>query len=258
MKPEGTYASKPKARGRKKSSESFGSWLSEAEWILAVDTATETLSLALYDGNRVVAESSWPAQMHHTVELAPAVEELLRRAGVKPEEIRAVGVAQGPGSYTALRIGIAFSLGFAVPHNLPVIGVPTFEILTRAQPVTEKELVVVLHAGRGRIAWCAYRATAGKWKTSGEPHVSTWEELAAVAPRRARICGEVDRVGKSALAKRRDLKLAPPHRNMRRASVLAEIAAEHWRDPETRPMLLQPIYLDAIRKPADSQDTRGD
>jgi tRNA threonylcarbamoyladenosine biosynthesis protein TsaB len=204
--------------------------------------------LALFDGLRVAVEESWPAHLHHTVELAPAVEEMLRRAGVKPAEIRAVGVAQGPGSYTALRIGMAFALGFAVPHNIPVIGIPTFEILVRAQPATEKELVAVLHAGRGRIAWCPYRAAAGKWKAAGEPSVSTWEELAAVAPKRARICGEIDRAGKAALAKRRDLKIAPPHRNSRRAGVLAELAAEHWRDPETRPMMLQPIYLDSIRK----------
>jgi tRNA threonylcarbamoyladenosine biosynthesis protein TsaB len=182
------------------------------------------------------------------VELASAVEELLRRAGVKPAEIKAVGVAQGPGSYTALRIGIAFAIGFALPHNVPVFGIPTFEILARAQPVTEKELAAVLHAGRGRIAWCVYRAVGKKWKASGEARVSTWEELAADAPRRARVCGEIDRAGKDALAKRRDLKIAPPHRNLRRAGVLAELTAEHWRDPETRPMLLQPIYLDSIRK----------
>jgi tRNA threonylcarbamoyladenosine biosynthesis protein TsaB len=186
--------------------------------------------------------------MHHTVELAPAVEELLRRTVVKPEEIRAVGVALGPGSYTALRIGMAFAVGFAIPHNIPVYGIPTFEILVRAQPATEKELVAVLRAGRGRIAWCAYKATAGKWKVAEEPRVSTWEELAAEAPKRARVCGEIDRAGKAALAKRRDLKLAPPHRNTRRAGVLAEMTAEHWRDPETRPMMLQPIYLDSIRK----------
>jgi tRNA threonylcarbamoyladenosine biosynthesis protein TsaB len=210
------------------------------------------LSLALYDGQRVAAETAWPARSRHTVELAPAVEELLRRARVKPADIRAVGVAQGPGSYTALRIGMAFALGFAVPHNLPVYGIPTFDILVRAQPTTEKELVTVLQAGRGRIAWCAYRAVAGKWKPSGDPRVSSWEELAASAPRCARICGEIDGAGKATLAKRRDLKFAPPHRNTRRAGALAEITAEHWRDPETRPMMLQPIYLDSIRKVENS------
>ena len=99
-----------------------------------MDTATETLSIALFDGHSVAAEVAWPAKMHHTVALAPAVEELLRRTGVHAGEIRAVGVAQGPGSYTALRIGMAFAAGFAVPRNLPVIGIPTFEILARAQP----------------------------------------------------------------------------------------------------------------------------
>jgi tRNA threonylcarbamoyladenosine biosynthesis protein TsaB len=215
-----------------------------------VDTATGMLSIALYDGQRVAAEEAWPVHRHHTVELAPAVEGLLRRAGVKPEEIRAVGVAQGPGSYTALRIGIAFAVGFAVPRSLPVIGIPTFEILARAQPAADKDLVTVIPAGRARIAWAAYRAVAKKWKAAGEPRVSTWEELADDAPKRARICGEIDRAGRAALAKRRDLKYAPPHRNERRAAVLAELAAEHLRDPETRPMMLQPIYLDTVRKAA--------
>jgi tRNA threonylcarbamoyladenosine biosynthesis protein TsaB len=245
MKREGTSASKAKARGRKKSSEPFGSWLSEAEWILAVDTATDALALALYDGHRVVAESAWPAGRLHTVELAPAVDQMLRRAGVKPAEIKAIGVAQGPGSYTALRIGIAFALGFALPRNLPVIGIPTFEILVRAQPVIEKDLVAVLHAGRNRIACCMYRASSGKWKASGDALVLSWEELAANAPRRARICGEIDRAGKAALAKRRDLKIAAPHRNIRRAGALAEMTAEQLRDPATRPMILQPIYLNS-------------
>ncbi|MBN1438989.1 MAG: tRNA (adenosine(37)-N6)-threonylcarbamoyltransferase complex dimerization subunit type 1 TsaB [Anaerolineales bacterium] len=212
---------------------------------MAIDTATGSLSLALYDGQRVVSEESHPAQMRHTVALAPAVEQLLRRAEVSPGEIRAVGVAQGPGSYTALRIGMAFALGFAIPRNLPVYGIPTFEILVRAQPATEKELVAVIAAGRGRIAWCGYRASAGKWKAAGQPCVGSWEALAAEAPKRARICGDVDRAGRAALAKRRDLKIAPAHRNLRRAGVLAEITAEHRRDPETRPMMLQPIYLDA-------------
>ncbi|HEY5119303.1 MAG TPA: tRNA (adenosine(37)-N6)-threonylcarbamoyltransferase complex dimerization subunit type 1 TsaB [Anaerolineales bacterium] len=245
MKPEGTSASKAKARGRKKSSEPFGSWLSEAEWILAVDTATDALALALYDGHRIVAESTWPSQRLHTVELAPAVDRMLRAAGIQPADIRAVGVAEGPGSYTALRIGIAFALGFALPRSLPVIGIPTFEILVRAQPAIDKDLVAVLRAGRNRIGCCMYHSSGGKWKASGDALVLSWEELAANAPRRARICGEIDRAGKAALAKRRDLKFAPPHRNTRRAGALAEMTAERLRDPATRPMILQPIYLNS-------------
>ena len=181
----------------------------------------------------------------HTVELAPAVERMLSRAGVRAQDVRAVGVAQGPGSYTTLRIGIAFAMGFALPRNLPVLGVPTFEILVRAQPLTEKDLVAVVRAGRNRVGSCHYRAVGGRWKATGDALVTTWEELAANAPRRARVCGEIDPAGREALAHRRDLKIAPPHRNARRAAVLAEIAAEQLRDPATRPMILQPIYLNS-------------
>jgi tRNA threonylcarbamoyladenosine biosynthesis protein TsaB len=198
MKREETYASKAKARGRKKSSEPFGSWLSEAEWILAIDTATDALALALYDGHRVVAESTGPAGRLHTVELAPAVDRMLRLAGIKPADIRAVGVAQGPGSYTALRIGIAFALGFALPRNLPVVGVPTFEILVRAQPAVDKDLVAVLRAGRNRVGCCMYRSSGDKWKASGDALVLSWEELAANAPPRENLRG--DRPGRDGRA----------------------------------------------------------
>jgi tRNA threonylcarbamoyladenosine biosynthesis protein TsaB len=196
----------------------------------------------LFDGQRIVAESVWPARRRHTVELAPAVEDLLRRADVKPSQIKAVGVTRGPGSYTAIRIGMAFALGFALPHNLPVVGIPTFEILARAQPVKEKEMIAVIHAGRGRIAYCRFRAAAGDWKAE-EERVSSWEELAKNAPRRACVCGEIDPAGRAALAKRRDLRLSPPSRNLRRASNLAEMAAERLRDPVTLPLILQPVYL---------------
>ena len=192
-----------------------------------------------------MAEETWPAQRLHTVELAPAVDRMLRAAGIQPADIRAVGVAEGPGSYTALRIGIAFALGFALPRSLPVVGIPTFDILVHAQPVVDKDLVAVLRAGRSRIGCCMYHAVGGKWKASGDALVLSWDELAANAPRRARICGEIDRAGKAALAKRRDLRFAPPHRNIRRAGALAEMTAERLRDPATRPMILQPIYLNS-------------
>ena len=203
------------------------------------------MALALFDGHHIVAEETLPAQRLHTVELAPAVDRMLRAAGIRPADIRAVGVAEGPGSYTALRIGIAFALGFALPRSLPVVGIPTFDILVHAQPVIDKDLVAVLRAGRNRIGCCMYHAVGGKWKASGDALVLSWEELAANAPRRARICGEIDRAGKAALAKRRDLRFAPPHRNARRAGALAEMTAERLRDPATRPMILQPIYLNS-------------
>ncbi len=65
--------------------------------LLAIDSSTQRVGLALYDGAQVAGEMVWTSQNHHTVELAPAVDELLRRCGVKPDELTCLAV----GWYTA-------------------------------------------------------------------------------------------------------------------------------------------------------------
>src|SRR5947207_262118 len=125
--------------------------------LLAIDTATRTLSLALHDGMTVVAESSWRTSDHHTVELAPQTALLLRRAGLTPDQLPGIAVALGPGSYTGLRIGLGLAKGLALAHDLPLIGVPTFEILMRAQPAREEKVAAILQAGRRRILVAGYR-----------------------------------------------------------------------------------------------------
>ena len=68
--------------------------------LLAIDTSTAQMGLALYDGAQVAAESTWTSRQHHTVELAPAVAELLRRCDMEAASLEAIGVALGPGRCT--------------------------------------------------------------------------------------------------------------------------------------------------------------
>ena len=97
--------------------------------LLAVDTSTAQTGLALYDGANVIVEMMWQSHQHHTVELAPAFEELIKRAEVKISDIEALGVAIGPGSFTSLRVGLSFVKGLALARKLPVIGIPSLDIL---------------------------------------------------------------------------------------------------------------------------------
>ncbi len=120
--------------------------------LLAVDTSTAQIGLALYDGVQVAAESIWYSHQRHTVDLAPALAELMSRAGVKITDLQAIGVAIGPGSFTALRVGLAFIKGLALARKLSVVGIPTLDVLAAAQPATKLPLAAVLQAGRGRIA----------------------------------------------------------------------------------------------------------
>jgi tRNA threonylcarbamoyladenosine biosynthesis protein TsaB len=100
--------------------------------LLGIDTATRFISLALHDGDRIAAESTWETANNHTIELAPAVRAMLARAGMGSQDLSAVAVALGPGSFTGLRIGLGFAKGLATTLAIPLLGIPTLVALARA------------------------------------------------------------------------------------------------------------------------------
>ncbi len=125
--------------------------------LLAIDTSTVQIGIALYDGSQVLAESVWTSRQHHTTQLAPALASLLSRTGVSMEMVGALGVALGPGSFTSLRVGLALVKGIALARKLPVIGISTMDVIAAAQPLSKIRLAVILQAGRGKLAWGLYK-----------------------------------------------------------------------------------------------------
>jgi tRNA threonylcarbamoyladenosine biosynthesis protein TsaB len=213
--------------------------------ILALDTSTRTLGIALHDGARVCAERVWTESGYRSGALAPEVALVLRRAAVRPAELRAIGVALGPGSFTGLRIGLALAHGLATPVRIPVIGVPTLEILARGQPRREEPLLGLLEAGRGRAAGQWFRWRADRWEAEGDLEAATWEEWAVRIAEPAFVSGELDARARTALAANRRVRLAEPAEGLRRPSFLAEIAWERMREERTEaPDGLELIYLD--------------
>ena len=119
--------------------------------LLAVDTSTARLGLALYEGTQVLAESLWVSRARHTVELAPALDELFRRTDIKIDQISALGVAIGPGSFTSLRVGLSFVKGLALARALPLIGIPTLDVVAAVRPLSGLPLAALLPAGRSAL-----------------------------------------------------------------------------------------------------------
>lgn len=213
--------------------------------LLAMDTSTTWIGLALYDGVRVLAEMTWQSRNHHTVELSPAIDEIMNRCGARPTDLEALAVATGPGSFTSLRIGLAMVKGMSLALHIPVIGVPTLDVLVAAQPVQDMPLAALLQAGRGRLALVWYEAVNGKWKSCSEPEITTAEELSAKIEKPTLVIGELDAAERQTLArKRKNVLLASPAQSMRRSSYLAEIAWERWRSGSVDEVVsLAPIYL---------------
>jgi tRNA threonylcarbamoyladenosine biosynthesis protein TsaB len=213
--------------------------------LLALDTSTRAMGVALYDGSSVLCESVWTSMNHHTVELAPVVADALRRAGVPTSELEAIGVAIGPGSFTGLRIGLALAKGLALARRLPLVGIPTLDILATAQPVREIGLVALLQAGRDRLASEWYRATHGAWTSTGESSVLTVDELAERIQQPTWVCGELSAEERRLLGrKRKNILLASPAQSLRRPSYLAELAWRRWQAGQVDdPVTLSPRYL---------------
>lgn len=220
--------------------------------LLAVDTATRVMSLALHNGDDLIAEQTLTAGNQQSALLAPGIASVMRACDVQPSALTAVAVCTGPGSYTGLRIGVALAKGIAGANRLPLIGVSTLDSLAAAQPFTNTRhtLIAIAQAGRGRLIAARYRVKKGRWMPNEAPALTTWGDLLSAIEEQSYITGEIDAEGREALqqAQGQDIPvtLVSAASRLRRAGYLAE---EAWRrlhagEPEHfQPARLQPVYL---------------
>ena len=222
--------------------------------LLAIDTATRLASLALYNAEGVLAETTWRSRENHTVELTPQIVRLLDTAGVEKHQLTAIGIALGPGSFTGLRVGMSVAKGLAFGSRIPLIGVPTLDAIAHAHVWQALPLWVVLSAGRGRYSVARYAARRGAAKRVGDYALVDNAGLVDLVCQlgegektvRAFFCGDVDQ----GIVKSLDEKLgagavfASPALNFRRAAFLAELAwARHQRGESDDTAALAPMYM---------------
>lgn len=213
--------------------------------LLAFDTSTSWISLALYDGVFLRYETTWHSQNHHTVELAPAIDALYQHTGIRSEDLTGIVVALGPGSFTSLRIGLAAAKGLSLALSIPVAGVPTLDVIARAQPLDDKPMIAVLQAGRSRLAYAPYKVENNLWQAQGEPDVIAPKDLVKTIKEPTLICGELSEQARVTIGRRwKNAMIASPSLSLRRAGFLAEIGWERLYNGESDdPHSLVPIYL---------------
>src|SRR4051812_37491653 len=119
--------------------------------LLAFDTATPLVTVALHDGEDVVCELHSERPLKHAEQLAPLIDRALRETGLVRQDLTAVGVGVGPGPFTGLRVGLvtARTLGYVL--EVPVYGVCTLDVLAIEAVDTRGgtgDFVVAPHAPR--------------------------------------------------------------------------------------------------------------
>lgn len=214
------------------------------DMLLALDTATRFASMALHDGRVLRYEATWEAGRQHTTQLMPRLVAALEELQLRPDALSAVAVSLGPGSFTGLRVGLAIAKGLALARGIPLVGVPTLDILAAAQDRSRYPLLAVIQAGRGRLCAAHYRWHRG-WQRREGPFLTTWEDLLAPITRPILLCGEIDERGFRLIeGLDKPVTVLSPAHCLRRAGFLAELAWERLHRGETDdPVTLAPLYL---------------
>ncbi len=218
--------------------------------VLAVETSTLTGATALVEGDTVVAECRLGLAVTHSERLLPAVDHVLRAAGVALGDLDALAVAVGPGSFTGLRIGVATMKSLAFATGKPLAGVPTLDALAWSLPFAAWPVCPVLDARKGEVYTALYRTEEGRLDRRWPYRASSPEALAEALAREVsgpvvflgdgvrpyggtftRILGEAAR-------------FAPPAQRAPSAVPVAELArAMLARGEPADPAALTPLYL---------------
>jgi tRNA threonylcarbamoyladenosine biosynthesis protein TsaB len=119
--------------------------------VLAVETATQTGSVAIVSGEKLVVEVTLAVGLTHGERLLGAIDRALVDAGVRVTDLGGLSVSSGPGSFTGLRIGLATVKGIAQAHPLPLAAVPTLEALAWNLAAAARPVAAILDAKKGEL-----------------------------------------------------------------------------------------------------------
>lgn len=221
--------------------------------ILAIDTSGDTASVALYR-DRVLAEATWHAGRHHSVQLLPTIDRILDQASTEKRSLSAIAVAVGPGSYSGLRVGISTALAIALALDLTITQVPTLDVIAFAQPAfstadsrTSRPVRAAIHLGRGRYATARFRRAGSHLEHETRIEgVGLGELVELAAVEHSLLAVDLDPETREHLDRQYGarVELASPAASARRAGFLAELAALKIRRGEpVGSLAVEPIYF---------------
>ena len=145
--------------------------------ILAFETSAKAASVALLEENKLLGENYQNTGLTHSQTLMQMCEDLMASCGKTVKDITAVAVANGPGSFTGVRIGVAAAKGFAWGREIPCYGVSTLEAMAETLGVYDGYVVPTMDARRNQTYTAIFRAEAGKLTRILEDSAISFAEL---------------------------------------------------------------------------------
>ena len=216
--------------------------------IIALETSAKAVSAAITQSGRVLASGYQDTGLTHSRTLMPIVEHLFRNTGLTLQDMDAVAVSAGPGSFTGIRIGVSAAKGLAFAADKPAVGVSTLAAMARNVAFCDGVVVCAMDARRNQIYNALFLAQDGQLTRLTEDRAVALADLAeelrddprpkTVVGDGAQLCAEaLDGAGIAC-------RLAPPHLIMQNAMSLA-LEAEHLAAEGglVSAQALSPVYL---------------
>jgi tRNA threonylcarbamoyladenosine biosynthesis protein TsaB len=145
-------------------------------WLLGVDTSSKSASVALLRDTNLVALVAPPTDEQHSVQVFRNIEEALKQGGIGLREIDVYAVANGPGAFTALRVGLTVVKGLAEVHQKPVVPVSVLEAVCESARA-EGLLVPIINAYRGQVFGTVYEKVGDAIQRARREWVLTLEDF---------------------------------------------------------------------------------
>jgi len=198
--------------------------------ILAVDTSSVYLSLAVMKNGKIVSRLHKKAAMAHSSILVPSIDKVLKAARLNIKDIDVFAISVGPGSFTGLRIGVTTVKGLAYSLDKKITAIPTLDVIARNAKKFQGIICPILDARKGKVYSCLYRSD-GKYVKKISPYLlMTMGELKAKLAKYDKIYYLGDMIGS---------KNWFPKAEIVAELALEEIKRKHFVSPEG----LEPMYL---------------
>ncbi len=204
--------------------------------ILAFETSAKAGSVALLQDGKLLGESYQNTGLTHSQTILSMAENLIKSCGYTPQQVEAVAVSAGPGSFTGVRIGVSAAKGFAWGGELPCCGVSTLEAMAESYGLLDGYVVAVMDARRNQVYNAVFQATDGVLTRVTEDRAISLEALATELET---LHGKLYLVGDGSILTFETLRsqlpglaMPPEHRMHQRASGVALVAERMLKNGE--------------------------
>ena len=198
--------------------------------LLAFETSAKAASVALFNGEKLLGEQYQNTGLTHSQTLMVMAEDLITQCGCAPSQVEAVAVANGPGSFTGVRIGVAAAKGFAWGREIPLYGVSTLEAMARGLGAYDGVICPVMDARRSQVYNALFYVNQGAVTRGTEDRAIALADLAQelkILSKPIFLVGDGSNLCYNTLLESvPGLVLPPEHRMHQRASGVALAAAK--------------------------------